>query len=197
MEIEPFRDPVARALFRECADQYEADGVDWPDLVDMAESTINRAWILIAARGELGAEPDPEWLFRGATESSELAEYLASARADGVTDQEIRSWHGLPYLRRSVYQYEWEVYNCGDPFDDECETGYQEKSVIERSPVFRCPTDPPNPRYDVAPLPAEIYPRYLAWRARCRLPLERLEFRVVQSGTYNAYLRSEIKAGRM
>jgi len=199
MEWGQFADPVAQDAFRECSRLLLFEGmVDEPDRTEMADEMVRDGYEAIAGRGELDRQPDPEWLFRGAAASPGLAACLAAARADGVTDDEIRAWHGLPFLLRAVYQQVWSLRNHGDPFEFRTtDPFFEPRDPVEYSPVFRRAGDPLDPRYDVAPLPAELFPRYWQWRTCHEPPPEQIEFRVTLAGTFNAYLRAEVAAGRL
>jgi hypothetical protein len=192
-----FRDPLARELYLEYLEEYRAEGCGSPDQEELAHENVEEAYEIMATRGELDAEPDPEWLFRAAEQSPAMAEYLHAARAEGATDANIRYWHGLPFLRRALYEYLWELDCADDSFWDDPTLPILERTEATPAPAFRAPVAPIKPWLSPDPLPAELYPRYLEWRKRYPIPREQLEFRVIRVGTFNKFLRLEVQAGRM
>ncbi|MEM8883131.1 MAG: hypothetical protein AAGD14_03590 [Planctomycetota bacterium] len=177
-------------LFQRNVRRYLALGIEAATAETWARSVIDLGLQYAEQRGELEKQPDPEWLFQAGP-----AGYLDAAREDGVSDEEIRDWHGRSFLERATMQAQWEFNTLlislylkeqGLVGEDEAEF----TRVLElHSSFWQVPGDPPDEGVQARPLPAELYPRYQKWYDPLGLSIEQLGRRAAAHGTFNDYVR--------
>ena len=148
----------------------------------------------------LNREPDPDWLFRTARTKDTVRAYLESARADGVTDDDIRAWHSRPYLERAVFNAVWMDALREVVFDFIQRQASGEETAQARiyRLAFWCITPaPPEPVYPVRALAAELYPRYEQWARFHAMAGEQFEFEILRHGSVNDWIRNAAAEGEL
>jgi hypothetical protein len=191
---------LAQRLFEERLKVHDDAGLDDEDAVALANDEVMLARDLCEQRGELDREPDAEWLFKAAGRDPEMAKYLREARADGVTDDDIRAWHARPYLERGVISASAEFETVSTAFEmisggsDARETGL---GAFQCAPVWRAPNEPLDPDLAERPLPFELFPRFERWARSRTLEGEQFERELKAHGSFTHLVRAAAVAGEL
>jgi len=201
MYDDPVPDPaLAKRLLSERRLHYRARRLSADEADARARHDIEIACETCIESDNLNREPDPEWLFRTARTNDTVRAYLESARADGVTDDDIRAWHSRPYLERAVFVSIWTDILREVVFDmirlrsSGEDTG---QAQIYRL-AFWCTTPaPPEPVYPVRALAAELYPRYEQWARFRAWEGEQFEFEILKHGSVNDWIRHAAAEGEL
>lgn len=123
---------------------------------------------------------------------------LASKRAEGVTDPDIRWWWGLDNLERRllIALDDWFRIAAWKQYRAEGMSEEQAITHLRKSfPIFGDPQNTKTHKGDDRPLPFELKDRINQWAMRNSSPKTLSE--LGQFTSMNAAIRSEIRAGRL
>ncbi len=184
-------------LFAELVGNFLARDQPPDEAREHAEEILATAISACEFYGEIDKTPDPEWLFRAAEHDADAAAYLVEAGHLGVADQNIRQWHALPYLERSVIWTQIESDQLQVAFFCRAEGEARGTDMFTYAAFWHAAGRPQIPEFEVFPLPIELFLRVKYWaRTQC-LTSERVETLVRPYGTFNDFVRAEIRAGNL
>ena len=192
---------LAQRLWEERTQTYVGWGFPLAEAQQKADNDVDCARDMCIETDELGKQPDPEWLFTAAEHDPDIREYLLAARADGVTDEDIRAWHGRPHLERSLLLFGWQqemmsalLWGNQRRIED---GGAMNPGSVDRIAIWSVAelwTRRPAP---AQPLPAELYARYCNWSRSRSLEEDALESELAVHGSINAIIRAAVASGAM
>lgn len=180
-----------------------AVGTSFEDAMDTVRMCIEAKKKEIQAEGPKYVPPNWSTLLLEAERTNPtIKSKLAPLRRDGVTDDDIRRYHDMNEIERRTLQYLNEV-TLYSAWKRAHETGVTDDrmaavSARKQHPYYGDPDDMRVTSGDDRPLPFELMLREDVWsdEERNRNPSQFKES-LEKFSSYNAFVRAEIRAGRL
>lgn len=133
-------------------------------------------------------------------ESPELVARLEAKKKDGATEDDIRWLWDLPDVERRMIEKDDQHTILAFILEKE-DQGLSKKQAIQElrksMPMWGDPTDTTHTRGDDRLLPYELKRRVAAWMERYYANPQAFDTKLASFSTFNAMIRSEIRAGRI
>jgi hypothetical protein len=123
---------------------------------------------------------------------------VEKARREGATDDDVREWWNLPDVARRLVLWSEEVFRLS-VFYTALDEGVSDDRAAERVrkmyPMYGDPDDTAHTSGDDRPLPPELRGRVDRYRERVGAQV--LKDRSMVFSTFNAFVRAEIRKGKL
>jgi hypothetical protein len=166
-----------------------------------AEEWVDQAKAQAEAEGTAGLTNAAESYLAKAQTDPAMRAILEAKRADGVTEADIRWWWNLHDLERRMMGLDDDNSKLAFILQKTQEQGLpvqQAATELRRfMPIYGDPTDTRHTTGDDRPLPHELKDRVNRWLQTKMPDPDGFRRQLARTTTYNAFVRAELRAGRV